>query len=136
MAGLALLHTGAIGCLLLVPLPALLRTAAMTAIAINLACSLRRTAGPYGPRALRRIRVEAQGIALGLGDEPAARFLDCRLEGCFVHPWLTILRLRAVGRDRRLHVALGRDALSTEDGRRLRQYLRQRAPGARLDQPV
>lgn len=130
VTGLTGLHIGAIGLLLYIPIPMILRLGLVGLVGVSLAWSLWRVAGLGGRQRLRRLRIDAgENVALGLGEGDERVWMDCRPVECFVHPWLMILRLRCDGRRRPVRVVLGRDALAPPDSRRLRARLHRLAPG-------
>lgn len=120
---LALLHLAALGSLLPLALPVWLRWTLAAALAASFAAAVRRHALHQAASSVRELVLKADGSIEGLRND-GVRF-DAAVSGrTAVLSWLIVILLEMPGR-RRLHpVVLLPDALTAEDWRMLRSWLR------------
>jgi toxin CptA len=96
---------------------------ALAALSIH---ALRRHGYQEGPGSLRRLAVDlAGGVEIDHRDGSQAR--GTLLDGCFVAPWLVIVRWRPEGRRIARNLFIAPDAAGGDELRRLRILLRWRA---------
>jgi toxin CptA len=110
---------------LFLPAPAAARAALVSAILAAAIRSAQRHACREGPAALRQLTVDLAGRVEVVGADGSVR--SGRLvDGCFVAPWLTIVRWRPEGARLCRTVAIAPDAVDADAFRRLRVLLRWR----------
>ncbi|HEX7045074.1 MAG TPA: protein YgfX [Burkholderiales bacterium] len=118
----AAVHGGALIICALLPLVLWLRLLLAALVAAALWRALRRHAWRRGPRAITAFRVggdDTCAIRRGGGDWEPVRLVEH-----WVHPWLTVLVVRAVRGGGAVGVLVPADAVSPEPFRRLRVRLR------------
>jgi hypothetical protein len=118
---LLLMHLGAWGSVLVVPMPGYAKALLVVAVGISLRGSLLRHALRRGPRAVVELELQGEECALRLDTAPT--WIPAVISAVFVHPWLVILYLRIRGGRSSLPVVILRRATDYGAFRELRVRL-------------
>ncbi len=117
------MHFGAFGCVELFLEDALLRLALITGIFFSLIWSIRHHILLHAKNSLVELNLKADGQIDGL--TAGGKLIEARIAGqTTVLPWLVVLRLISNGTKDMWTQVLMPDALSPEDGRLLKVWLR------------
>jgi len=126
MTGILLfVHFGGIALIAIMPWSWAIRIGVWALLGWSLYSSLHIHAWRNGPPAIRAIEMDNEGVVAirCLGDE---RWRNARITAWFVHPWLTLLSLRAEDRKLPVNLAIAADAVEPEPFRRWRVRLKLR----------
>lgn len=122
IAILAAIHLGGMVLALLVPLPFLLTTGLLIALAASLANSLGTHGWRRTDRAITAFELDHEGLcSVQLGQQPD--WHECDVLRAVIHPWVMLLWLRIKGRRWPSGLVLAGDAIEPEAFRRLRARL-------------
>lgn len=124
-AWVACLAGAAVAVALFVPAPAFARAGLVAATLAAAVRAARRQACQEGPGAIRLLSVDLAGRVQAVGADGRPQ-PGCLAGGCFVAPWLTVVRWRPEGARFSRALVLAPDAVDAEAFRRLRVLLRWR----------
>lgn len=118
---LLLMHLGAWGSLLIVPLVWYAKALLVISVGVSLRRSIMTHALLRGPDAVVAIELNENGCAVRLAG--TVDWMPCNLVGHFVHAWAVVLRLKAEGRRRPISVVVVRGCADEAAFRQLRVRL-------------
>jgi len=129
-AVMVVLHASALAVVLSSPLPPAPALVAVLVLLVSLVAIVRNDCLRTGAHAIVRAQVGADGT-LVLVDASGTSSAGVVLPGCYVVPWIVLLRFRLDGRRRAGTLAIVRDAATPDGLRRLRILLRHAGPARR-----